>query len=278
VKASRDSERLWQAGLLLGGIGLIAATLHLYPAFEVSDNKPRYSPAAADRQIEAAKSHLEGHPDDMNSYVALAMGYYQKGPDHYVEAMNALDKARDLGATSEHLFYYAGVMYDALGLPDYAVNELSKYLRHRPNDYETMIRLGNLYFRQKKVDEALAMYKEALHAWPQDATAWFNYAIINKEKGNYPVALTSLDQVKKIAGRLPEGGSFEEGEIYRLSGDNARAFQSYQQELSIHPAFIAALEASEAMIRAKGDLKQARNMQKRIRELKKQAAAAKTIS
>ena len=58
--------------------------------------------------------------------------------------MNALEKARSLGATSESLFYYAGVMYEALGLPDYAVNELSKYLRHYPDDYDTQMRLANL--------------------------------------------------------------------------------------------------------------------------------------
>ncbi len=262
--------------MLLGGIGLIAATLHLYPAFEVSNSKPHFSPAAADRQIEAAQSYLSGHPDDIDSYIALGMGYYQKGPDHYVEAMNAFEKARDLGATSELLFYYTGVMYDALGLPEYAINELSKYLRHHPNDYETLLRLGNLYFRQKRTDDALAIYKEALHSWPKDATAWFNYAILNKDKGNYPVALNALEEVEKIAGRLPEGGVYERGEIYRLSGDTTRAFQSYQEELAAHPSFLPALEATEAMLRAKGDQKQARNFQKRIREIKKQAAAAKS--
>ena len=51
-------------------------------------------------------------------------------------SINALEKARSLGANSESLFYYAGVMYEALGLPDYAANELSKYLRHHPEDYE----------------------------------------------------------------------------------------------------------------------------------------------
>src|SRR5262249_4139638 len=152
-----------------------------------------------------------------------------KGPEHYVEAMNALEKARSLGATSEHLFFYAGVMYDTLGLPDYAINEFSNYLRHHPNDYETMIRFANLKFRQKRVDEAQALYKEALHLWPKDATAWFNYAVINKEKGNYVEAIKCLDQVVHIAGRMPPGGFYEQGEICRLQGDNAKALQYYQK-------------------------------------------------
>ncbi len=276
MKLKYESNYFGEAAWVAGGLFLIGLTLHSYPAFEISSRvpnaRPLYSPNEADRQIESAKSYLTGHPDDFNTYIALAMAYYAKGPDHYVEAMNALEKARALGATSEHLFFYAGTMYEALGLPDYAINELAKYLRHHPNDYETMIRLANLHFRQKHTDDAQALYKDALHLWPKDATAWFNYAIINKEKGNYPVALNCLDQVVKIAGRLPAGGLFEEGEIYRLKGDENKALQYYQQELAAQPGYIPALEATETIIRAKGDIKQARNIHKRIVELKHQQA------
>jgi len=263
--------------LAAGGLLLVGLTLYKYPTFEISSRtlstRPQYTPDAADRQVESAKAYLTNHPDDFNTYIALSMAYYAKGPEHYVEAMNALDKARSLGATSEQLFFYAGVMYEALGLPDYAINEFSKYLRHHPNEYETMIRLANLHFRQKHLDDAQAMYKEAIHLWPNDATAWFNYALINKEKANYPVALNCLDQVVKIAGRLPAGGLYEQGEIYRLKGDSPRALQYYQQELARQPNFIPALEATEAIIRAKGDVKQAKNIRKRIVELKRQQQA-----
>jgi tetratricopeptide (TPR) repeat protein len=272
----QNPQFLGEAAIVAGGILLIGLTLHQYPAFEIGShapsNRPLYSASEADRQIDSAKSYLNSHPDDMNTYVALAMAYYAKGPDSYVEAMNALEKARSLGATSEHLFFYAGMMYESLALPDYAINEYTKYLRHHPNDYETMIRLGNLHFRQKHFDEAQALYKEALRVWPKDATAWFNNALIQKEKGNYAEALQSLVQVVKIAGRLPPGGLFEEGEIYRLKGEPGRALQSYQQELAVQPTFIPALEALESMAKSKGDLKQARALRKRITDAKHQQA------
>lgn len=262
----------WEAAFALAGVALIALTLRLYSGFNSDRPVSRFhsSPSSADRQIESAQAYLNSHPEDINANIALSMAHYQKGPDHYVDALNALDKARTLGATDERLFYYAGVMYDALGLPDYAINEIAKYLRHHPGDYETTLRLANLYFRQKRVDQAHALYKEALHAWPKDATAWFNFAVINKEKGDYPAALDSMEQVKRIAGRLPAGGLYQEGEIYRLQGNAPKAFQCYQQELALHPGYIPALEATEVMIRARGDLKQSRNLRKRITELKKQ--------
>jgi tetratricopeptide (TPR) repeat protein len=265
-----------EAPYVIIGVLIVGLTLHLYTGFDSSRPASKFlvSPSGADHMIDSAKSYLSSHPDDINANVALAMAYYQKGPDHYVDAMNSLDKARALGATDDHLFYYAGVMYEALGLPDYASNELEKYLRHHPNEYETTIRLANLYFRQKRLDEAYALYNDANHAWPKDATAWFNLAIIHKEKGNYPEALKCLEEVSNIAGRLPAGGLYQEGEIYRLKGDQALALQKYQQELAVDPAYIPALEATEAIIRAKGDLKQSRNLKKRIAELKKQQQPA----
>src|SRR6266513_4248807 len=96
---------------------IIGWTLHSYPNFEThfpATTRPSLSLAEADREISSVKAYLTTHPDDFNAYVALAMDYFQKGPDSYVEAMNALDKARAYGATDEHLFFYAGVMYDTL--------------------------------------------------------------------------------------------------------------------------------------------------------------------
>ena len=53
----------------------------------------------------------------------------------------------------------------AEGFGRYYPAEFSKYLRHYPNEYETMIRLANLYYRQKRIDEAQKIYQDALHLW-----------------------------------------------------------------------------------------------------------------
>ncbi|OGR91828.1 MAG: hypothetical protein A2992_09040 [Elusimicrobia bacterium RIFCSPLOWO2_01_FULL_59_12] len=272
----RHPELAWEAALTVGGLSIIALTFVVYPRFDValSTARPSLSSAEADRQVEYAKSYLTSHPEDMNTYVALAMAYYQKGPAYYVEGMNALEKARALGAVSDQLFYYAGVMYSALGLPDYAINEFSKYLRHHPRNYETMIRIANLHFQQKRIDQAQALYQEAIGAWPKDATAWFNYALVNKEKGKYAEALECLDVVGRIAGQLPPGGLYQRGEIYRLKGEPDKAFELYQQEIAAQPDYVPALEATETILKAKGEVKEARALRKRISELKKKQAQA----
>jgi tetratricopeptide (TPR) repeat protein len=270
----------WEIAFAAVGVGIIAATLSSYPAFDTSQaprSRQTLSPSAANRQLESAKSYLTSHAEDINAHVAVAMAYFQKGPDSYVEALNALEKARALGATSDHLFFYAGVMYDALGLPDYAINELTKYLRHHPNDYETTIRLANLHFKIKRYDQAQTLYKDALRAWPKDATAWYNYGLVSKEKGDYTLALECLERVEKIAGHLPAGGTYERGEIARLQGDKEKAMQLYEQELATNPDYLPALEAKESMIRGKGDYKGSRELRKRIAEIKKAQEKAKAV-
>jgi tetratricopeptide (TPR) repeat protein len=274
---ARDPKALTEFGLAAGGLLLIGLTLHYYPTFGISGHAPSarqtLSSSEADRQVETAKDRLNDNPEDFNAYFALALAYFQKGPEHYVEALNALEKARALGYTGEGLFFYAGVMYDALGLPDYAANEFAKYLRHHPKDYETTIRLANVYYRQKRYDQAYTLYEQAIGEWPNDATAWFNYALIHKQKTNYDDALKALDKAEAIAGHLPEGGSYEKGEIYKAKGDAAKAAEFYQKEITEHPTYIPALEAIEAGAKANGDQKQARELRKRINELKKQQKA-----
>jgi tetratricopeptide (TPR) repeat protein len=270
----KRTPHLWEIGLVAAGVSLSALTLYFYPTFGPSNQAPSalpaLSPAESDRHIADLRDRINSNPEDFHLHYSLALAYFQKGPDHYVEALNALEKARSLGHTSEHLFFYAGVMYDALGLPDYAANEFSKYLRHHPKDYETTLRLANVYFRQKRFDQAYALYEVALREWPKDATAWFNYALINKEKGNHDQALAALGEVRDIAGSLPEGGLFQEGEIYKLKGDAAKAEERYQQEIAAHPTYIPALEAIEASAKARGDTKVARELRKRIADLKRQ--------
>jgi tetratricopeptide (TPR) repeat protein len=273
---ARRPELLSELAIAGGGVVIIGLTLTRYPAFDASQpprSRSTLSPSAANRQLESAKSYLTSHAEDINAHVALTMAYFHKGPDYYVEGLNALEKARALGATSDHLFFYAGVMYDALGLPDYAINELTKYLRHHPEDYETTVRLANLHFKTKRYGQAETLYQQALRAWPKDGTAWYNYALLHKEKGEYDRALEYLDKAAAISGSLPAGGVYEKGEIARLKGDNDLAMTLYDQELAVNPEYIPALEAKEHMLRAK-DFKASRALRKQISEIKKKQAEA----
>ncbi len=267
----KDRSRLWDTSLIAGGVLLAGITLRSTRSFDAPSGQPnqdRLSPREAEGTIRSAKSYLNSNPEDFNAWSRLAIAYYYKGPDAYADGINAIEKARSLGATSEVLFYYAGVMYEALGLPDYASNELSKYLRHHPDDYETQVRLANLLFEQKKTEDAYKLYQMLVKKWRSDATLWFNYAIVSKEKGDLDGALVSLGKVKELAKDLPEGGLYQEGEIQRLKGSDDQAIPLYLQELALHPHYLPALTALEAAQRRKSMWKEARETRQRIAALK----------
>lgn len=269
--ASRRSL-MGDLGIAAGGILLIALTFRGYElpvALKGTPGRSKFSPAEADRRLLAAQSRLKNDPNDFNVWGQMAIAYFEKGPDSYVDALNALEKARSLGATSDEFFYYAGVMYDALGLPDYAAHELAKYFRRHPHDYEARARLANAYFHGRRYDEALELYQQAIRHRPKDSTVWFNYAIVSKEKGNLDEAQAALSQTKVLAGVLPVGGLFQEGEIARLKGSEEKAIALYQQELAAYPDFMPAWTALEAAQRRAKQWKEARNTRQRIEELKK---------
>lgn len=51
-------------------------------------------------------------------------------------------------------------------------------VRRMPNDADTWLRLGNLYARNNKPDEAVAAYHRALVINGADAKAWYNLSVI----------------------------------------------------------------------------------------------------
>lgn len=267
----KEDSRLWDVSFVIGGVLLAGLTLRVYRGFDAPSGRAsqnKLSPQEAESAIASGKSYLSSNSEDYDAWSQLAISYFYKGPESYAEGLNALEKARELGATSEALFYYAGVMDEALGLPDYAMNELSKYARHHPDDYETQVRLANLMAQEKKYEDATKLYQVLVKRNPQDPTLWFNLAMTSKEKGDLDGALSYLDKANKLAGHLPEGGLYQEGEIQRLKGSDDLAIALYQQELSLHPQYIPALSALEAAQNRKHLWKEARETRKILAALK----------
>ncbi len=268
----RDRRAIvWDALLSLSGVVLVGLTFRLYRYYEPAHSRASVvsiSPSESNHRISDAKAYLSSHPDDIHAWTELAIGYYQQGPDAYVDGLNALEKARALGSTDESLFFYAGVMYEAVGLPDYAINELKKYLRYYPDHYEALVRLANVYFHTEKFDEADALYQQVIKQWPRDPTIWFNDAVVCIKKGRADDAQKALQHVQELAGKLPVGGLFEEGEVARLKGDDATALAFYTQELQIEPDHVASLEAAERIQRQRKNYKEANELHKRSQFIK----------
>jgi len=219
-------DRRYRTGdgvIVVAALGLLLLTFREYRGF-TSTSGPidvsASSPIAAAARMQSDKSYLLTHADDFNAWTDLAIACYQKGPDAYAEGLNALDKARKLGATGDALFWYAGVMFQGLGLPDYAISELERYRHHYPDHRETRARLANLYLQVKRTDEAWALYEELRKENPKDPVILYNYAIVAKEKGQWADAYSALAALHQDGQPFPESDAALEKEIKSHMDEN----------------------------------------------------------
>lgn len=186
------------------------------------------SPSVLAIDKEAALSTLSVRGDDLASLLNLAIIYFEEGA--HVKGLEYLERARDLGAIDDRLFYYAGVMYEAQGLPEYAVAEYEKFLRHHPDDVETRLRLANALYRMDDVDRSIDHYRRVLTARPGDPLVSYNLALAYRDKKRWDEGLTALKPFLDLGKPLPAGGHRLLGDLYLGSGSAEKALSEYEKE------------------------------------------------
>jgi tetratricopeptide (TPR) repeat protein len=93
-------------------------------------------------------------------------------------ALRAIDSEPDLVSINREaqLAYESGEAAKAEAL-------YKSLVRRMPNDAETWFRLGNLYARNNRPDEAAGAYQRALLANSSDARIWNNLAVVRLRQG-----------------------------------------------------------------------------------------------
>ncbi len=132
---------------------IVPAALYLFPGRGPAGLKdfPRNSSdfmqaAKAERRLRELAGVLAAEPEDMRALGEAGRLKFQLGPSRYIEAIADLEKARSLGLADPRSFYYLGVMYQAVGLYEFAAQEYRRFLNNFPGDAETRMLLGKLCF------------------------------------------------------------------------------------------------------------------------------------
>ncbi|HOW28726.1 MAG TPA: tetratricopeptide repeat protein [Elusimicrobiota bacterium] len=182
-------------------------------------------------------------PKNMAVWTDLAVDYFQLGPDHYVEALEALERAKEAGSLDSRLFYYAGIMYESKGFPDYARPEYERFLQHYPHDSEVRMRLANLYYRLNDLDAALENYEQLYEDNPLDPLLSLNLALTYRDKQRPEDALNVLMNLVKNGQTLSGTACKLFGDLKAQKEDWNGAAEYYQKAIDQKPDDIAALEA-----------------------------------
>jgi tetratricopeptide (TPR) repeat protein len=262
--ASTGSVRVgalsWAAFFL---IALLSAawTFLLYDARRFFPRTPAdFRPLARlEKDLEAAKAVLKEDPENIAAQTDIALVRFQQGPDHYLAGLEALERARDLGALDDRLFYLAGVMYEAKGLLEFARPEYERFVRNHPDDAEARTRLGNLYYRLEDLEKAARQYEILMEKHPDDPLAAFNLAVVRRDQERWADGLALLEPLLlRKDWPLPEGGYKVLGDLYRGQGNPAQAIEFYRRELGRRQNDPGLWEDLARAHEQAGDLEQAR--------------------
>jgi tetratricopeptide (TPR) repeat protein len=96
--------------------------------------------------------------------------------------------------------------------------------RRMPNDAETWLRLGNLYARSNRPDEAASAYQRALMADNSEARAWHNLGVVRLRQA-WASLLQAQATVKPKDGLAPQVDSLLEylGKLPQIEAEPRKA-------------------------------------------------------
>lgn len=242
-------------------------SLYKNPAQFPRESSAFPKPAKLEKIQSRALSRLKDHPDDPSAWMTLTEAYFQRGPDRYLEGLEAMEKARELGTLDPRLFYYAGVMYEAKGLLDFARPDYERFLRHFPRDGEVRVRLGNLCYRTNDLECSARQFARVLESSPGDAVVSFNLAMVYRDLERWGEGLTLLKRFVDKGWTLPAGGDILLGDIYRGLEEYGRALEHYNASLSSHKNDPKLMEALALTHEGLGNIPDAIDHWKRLRDL-----------
>jgi len=242
------------------GLGLIILLAALYillargrgPLPEFPRDRGDFMQAArAERRLEELAKAVAQNPNDIKALDESGRLKFQLGTTRYVEAIADLERARALGLADPRAFYYLGVMYQAVGLYDFAAQEYRRFLNNFPGDAEVRMLLAKLYYsagdypgavreyealRRDGADDAVLLENLALARWKnkQDPAAALaelrtkgapgaflaDYAEgrIKYELKDYPAAQALLARAAAAAGA---GAFADQADLFWMAGDSA---------------------------------------------------------
>ena len=202
--------------------------------------------------IVAAQERLKGNPQDIATLVELGTLHFEKGKEYYPDAINELEEARELGALDPRIFYCLGIMYQEVGLYQFALDEYKRFLRHYPDDKEIRMLTAKLLYKQGNFSEAVKEYERLKFNYPGDSLIEENMGLSLWGAKETDRAIDSFNTLKTQGAEQARRAEFYLGQISLERGDAKGALEHLQksQEGGAVPAGIPADRFHTALAQA----------------------------
>jgi tetratricopeptide (TPR) repeat protein len=218
----------WAAVFSIAALfGVLWLTLRAKPLPRRSVDFP--APPQLDSQISSAQDRLKVNPQDISALVELGTLLFEKGKDSYIDAINDLEEARDLGALDPRIFYCLGIMYQEEGLYPFALTEYQRFLRHYPEDKEIRMSAAKLDYHMGLFPEAVGEWERLKFMSPTDPLVEENLGLSLWGAKLMDRALGSFDQLKTYGGDFGRRAEFYKGQIALEAGKYQDAADHFSQ-------------------------------------------------
>jgi tetratricopeptide (TPR) repeat protein len=168
----------------------------------------------------------------------LAQEYFNNG--EYEKASSLYEKL--YAKNTKNDYYFSRYLACLIELEEYEKGEdlLQKQIKKNSKSYRLYLDYGNLLERQQKVEEADAMYANAIDKVGEDPNAIRNLAAQFQNMTKYDLAIKTYE--KGIATGNAKNFSYYLAELYRRKGESEKMIEHYLISLKETPTRISTLK------------------------------------
>lgn len=119
------------------------------------------------------------------------------------EAIEALQRARELNPEDEIIIFYIGQFNLQLGDTLGAITEFNNYLAIDSTDKDVLFALGVLYLeggRFENTEKARDVFKKMTELYPENSAAWINYGIAEIRLGQTAIGREAVERGQALEG------------------------------------------------------------------------------
>ncbi|KJS30353.1 MAG: hypothetical protein VR64_16795 [Desulfatitalea sp. BRH_c12] len=165
-----------------------------------------------------------------NTALSVGIDHFQN--KRYSQAAEAFGRSIALSPTSPYATQaadYQANAYMKLGRTDKAVESYKKAIQLNPQNDASMVKLGHLFFSEKRYKEAQAIYKRAVELNP-DSTNRYSLGQAYLATEDFNRAETEFNAVQRLIPNEPNG-YFGLGQAYAKQGRYDQAIENFNQAI-----------------------------------------------
>ena len=181
-----------------------------------------------DRWAEARNAYKEAirlKPDYAEAYFALAQGYYIRGGREQSEAIEPFKQALRLDPNNYMANYDLGNIYFSQKRYDDALEQFQRMVQLKPN-WDAYHMIGKIHAVQERYDAAIKAYKQSL-GLASNTAAQFDLGIVYFQQRKYSEAIEQFKNSIRLK-ISPAESHYNLGLVYLYSGNKSAAKEQYE--------------------------------------------------